>query len=89
MKTFLYYAATCIACLASTHILKAEASKMYFKEQVSIHDEETYSSSFDSIKMTEEEQAMAIEILSLYATPIDSSTLQRITADAQAVEGVN
>lgn len=88
MKTFLYYAVTCIACLASTHILKAEASKMYFKEQVSIHDEETYSSSFDSIKMTEEEQAMAIEILSLYATPIDSSTLQRITADAQAVSKI-
>ena len=85
MKTFLYYALTCMACLASTHILKAEASKMSFKEQVSIHDEETDRSSFDSIKMTEEEQAMAIEILSLYAAPIDPATLQRLTADAQAV----
>ena len=85
MKTLFYYAATCMALLASTHILKAEASKMSLKEQVSINDEETDRSSFDSIKLTEEEQAMAIEILSLYAAPIDSSTLQRLTADAQAV----
>lgn len=61
-----------------------QSKSMSFKEQVSIHDEETDSSSLDSIKMTEEEQAQAIEILSLYATPIDSSTLQRLTADAQA-----
>lgn len=88
MKTFLYYAVTCMACLASTHILKAEASKMSFKEQVSIHAEETGSSFFDSIKMTEEEQAMAIEILSLYTAPIDSSTLQSITADAHAVSKI-
>ena len=88
MKTFLYYALTCMACLASTHILKKKKKKMSFKEQVSIHDEETDRSSFDSIKLTEEEQAMAIEILSLYAAPIDSSTLQRITADAHAVSNI-
>ena len=66
MKTLFYYAATCMALLASTHTLKAETSKMSFKEQASIHDEENNSSSLDSIKMTEEEQEQTIEILSLY-----------------------
>ena len=88
MKTLFYYAATCMALLASTHTLKAETSKMSFKEQTSIHDEENNSSSLDSIKMTEEEQEQTIEILSLYATPIDSSKLQRIKGNAQAVSKI-
>ena len=88
MKTLFYYAATCMALLASTHTLKAETSKMSFKEQASIHDEENNSSSLDSIKMTEEEQEQTIEILSLYATPIDSSKLQRIKGNAQAVSKI-
>ena len=88
MKTLFYYAATCMALLASTHTLKAETSKMSFKEQTSIHDEENNSSSLDSIKMTEEEQEQTIEILSLYATPIDSSKLQRIKENAQAVSKI-
>ena len=72
MKTLFYYAATCMALLASTHTLKAETSKMSFKEQASIHDEENNSSSLDSIKMTEEEQEQTIEILSLYDEIISS-----------------
>ena len=88
MKTLFYYAATCMALLASTHTLKAETSKMSFKEQTSIHDEENNSSSLDSIKMTEEEQEQTIEILSLYAIPIDSSKLQRIKGNAQAVSKI-
>ena len=77
-----------MALLASTHTLKAETSKMSFKEQTSIHNEENNSSSLDSIKMTEEEQEQTIEILSLYATPIDSSKLQRIKGNAQAVSKI-
>ena len=88
MKTLFYYAATCMALLASTHTLKAETSKMSFKEQASIHDEENNSSSLDSIKMTEEEQEQTIEILSLYVTPIDSSKLQRIKRNAQVISKI-